>query len=541
MAVRPAARRVVTVLVAVSVATTALVVLSAPVPAAALGGGYQPPVDDPIVDPFRVPTSTFGPGNRGLTYDLVPGTLVRASAPGEVVFAGPVAGTLHVTVLHADGLRTSYSFLDSTAARRGQVVEAGDVIGAGSVGFHFGVRDGTTYLDPAALFGGTEIRVRLVPHEEPLPPTDAGLLRERIALLDVVDDRNAVQRFLGRAAGIAGGAIDTFKAGLHTYDQIGRIGPVIESFGTVWDRWGQACTPASEAAVVVGEARADGRMALLVAGYGSDSELAGIDGLATDDLGYRDGDVLRYSYAGGRTPDLGGELDPALVGIPARPYGPDDTFGDLVEEGRELADLLQELAEARPGVPIDLYAHSQGGIVARLALGDLANRPGGLDALGQVVTIGTPHDGADLATIGAQLRAEDHRTIDVVTGVAGASVDSRAVSVSQMSETSDLIGRLQDEGVPGGVDFRTIGARGDFVVTGDKTTVEGHPSAMLDLFGPAAHNDLPASSGTTTEIALGLAGLPPGCDGILDTVLDAVVSEGISYGQNAVGAGILIG
>lgn len=529
MAIRSAAA-----FVAVSLATTLLVAVSAP--AAAQAVPYQPPVDDPVVDPFHAPASTYGPGNRGLTYDLDPGTLVHASASGEVVFAGPVAGTLHVTVVHDDGLRTSYSFLDSVAVRRGQVVEGGDVVGAGSLGFHFGVRDGTAYLDPAALFGGTEIRVRLVPHEEPLPPTDAGLLRERIALAEVVDDRNAVQRFLGKAAGVASGAFDRFKAGLHMYNQIGRLGPIVESLGTAWDAWREECTPSS----AVPPVNAEGRMALLVAGYGSDSERAGIDGLATHDLGYRGSDVLRYSYAGGRTPDPGGGLDPDLVGIPARPYGPDDTFGDLVEEGRDLADLVEEVAEARPGVPIDLYAHSQGGIVTRLALLDLANRPGGLDALGQVVTIGTPHDGADLATIGAQLGADDHQMIDLVTGLAGASVDSAATSVSQMSETSDLIGRLRDEGVPEGVDFRTVGARGDFVVTGDKTTVDGHPSAVLDLFGPAAHNDLPGSAGTTKEIALGLAGLPPGCDSVLDTVFDAVVPETVSYGQNAFGAGILI-
>ena len=64
---------------------------------------YRPPVDAPVVDPFRAPKSAFGPGNRGLTYDLAPGSPVHASAPGTVVFAGWVAGTRHVTVLHADG------------------------------------------------------------------------------------------------------------------------------------------------------------------------------------------------------------------------------------------------------------------------------------------------------------------------------------------------------------------------------------------------------------------------------------------------------
>src|SRR5689334_24427189 len=72
---------------------------------------YVPPVDAPVVDPFRPPTSRYGPGNRGLDYGTQPGDTVRAAADGVVIFAGEVGGTLHVTIRHADGLRTSYSFL----------------------------------------------------------------------------------------------------------------------------------------------------------------------------------------------------------------------------------------------------------------------------------------------------------------------------------------------------------------------------------------------------------------------------------------------
>ena len=516
---------------------TATLVATAPHAAAQEPVEYRPPVDAPVVDPFRPPASTYGPGNRGLTYDLAPATPVQASAPGEVVFAGPVAGTLAVTILHADGLRTSYSFLESVAVLRGQRVATGDIVGTGGLGFHFGVRDGSSYLDPASLFGGLEVRVHLVPSEEPLPPTDAGLLRERIALAEVVHERNAVQRFLGRAAEITSGAIDVFRAGVSTYQQLSGFGLVRDAGVALAEHWSDECTP-SGVAVAPGGA---GRIALLVGGYGSDSTRAGIDGLHTDDLGYRPGDVLRYSYAGGRIPDPEGLLDPALVGIPAHPYDTADTYGDLEAQGVQLADLVQEVARTRPGVPIDLYAHSQGGIVARLALLDLANRPGGLDALGTVVTIGTPNDGADLATIAVQLDASERQSVDFLNRVTGSAVDPAAPSVAQMAETSDLIGRFQRDGVPDGVDFRTIGARGDLVVAGDHTTVAGHPSALLDLFGPAAHNDLPASSGTTREIGLALAGQPPTCRGVLDRVLDATVPKAVSFAENATGAGVVIG
>jgi murein DD-endopeptidase MepM/ murein hydrolase activator NlpD len=103
-----AIRRAVTALVLV-LATALVAVVAQPEPA---GGQtparYVPPVDAPVVDPFRPPASAFGAGNRGLTYDLPSGTPVRASADGHVTYAGTVAGTLHVTVLHPDGLRTSY-------------------------------------------------------------------------------------------------------------------------------------------------------------------------------------------------------------------------------------------------------------------------------------------------------------------------------------------------------------------------------------------------------------------------------------------------
>ncbi|MGH9275254.1 MAG: murein hydrolase activator EnvC family protein, partial [Acidimicrobiales bacterium] len=90
---------------------------------------YVAPVDAPVVDPFRPPSSPFGPGNRGLEYGTDAGAEVRAAADGVVTFAGLVAGTRHVTVLHPDGLRTSYSYLDRVDVVVGQHVEQGHVLG----------------------------------------------------------------------------------------------------------------------------------------------------------------------------------------------------------------------------------------------------------------------------------------------------------------------------------------------------------------------------------------------------------------------------
>jgi len=125
---------------------------------------YTPPVDAPVVDPFRPPTTPYGPGNRGLEYATAPDTPVGAAADGIVTFAGSVAGGLHVTVIHPDGIRTSYSFLASIAVRRGARVRQGQVVGLSGPRLHVGARRGDTYLDPASLWAHRgPPRLELVP------------------------------------------------------------------------------------------------------------------------------------------------------------------------------------------------------------------------------------------------------------------------------------------------------------------------------------------------------------------------------------------
>lgn len=126
---------------------------------------YAPPVDAPVADPFRPPPEPWMAGNRGIEYATAPGTPVRAIGPGAVVFAGAVAGSLHVTILHPDGLRSSYSFLAAIRVRVGQRLRGGALVGVAGERFHVGVRRGRTYLDPASLWG-TPVRggrVLLVP------------------------------------------------------------------------------------------------------------------------------------------------------------------------------------------------------------------------------------------------------------------------------------------------------------------------------------------------------------------------------------------
>jgi murein DD-endopeptidase MepM/ murein hydrolase activator NlpD len=114
---------------------------------------YVWPVDAAVVDGFRPPPTPYAAGNRGIDLDTRVGQPVMAAAGGVVLFAGAVGRSFHVVVLHADGLRTSYSFLHRVDVRRGDHVRQGDTIGLAGETLHFGLRDGAAYLDPRAVLG----------------------------------------------------------------------------------------------------------------------------------------------------------------------------------------------------------------------------------------------------------------------------------------------------------------------------------------------------------------------------------------------------
>ncbi|MEM7341884.1 MAG: M23 family metallopeptidase [Actinomycetota bacterium] len=122
-----------------------------------------PPVDAAVVDPFRRPSHRFGPGNRGIEYDTSGGEEVVAAATGTVDFAGPVGGRRYVVLRHPGDRRTTYGPLSGAGVVRGQNVTAGAKIGEADAGFHFTLRIGDTYHDPAPGLAGRCGRVRLLP------------------------------------------------------------------------------------------------------------------------------------------------------------------------------------------------------------------------------------------------------------------------------------------------------------------------------------------------------------------------------------------
>ena len=130
---------------------------------------YRPPVDAPVSQGFHLGANLYGPGNRGLDYATTAGTPVRAIGGGIVVFAGVVAGSRFVTVLHPDGLRSSYSYLQTISVHRGDSVARGATVGLAGTHLQLGVRRGIAYIDPAPLLGAAG-PAHLVPPQQRSTP-----------------------------------------------------------------------------------------------------------------------------------------------------------------------------------------------------------------------------------------------------------------------------------------------------------------------------------------------------------------------------------
>ena len=532
-----------------AMATIAVVLLLSARPAGAAerrAVTYLPPVAGPVTDPFRPPATPYGPGNRGIDYATHPGEVVRAAATGEVVFAGAVGNALHVVVLHADGIRTSYSFLRSVGVARGNQVGKGDVVGTAASSLHFGARAGTAYIDPAVLLAG-DTRVHLIPDgsaTSATPPTPAGEAAERAGLVRLVWGGVASG---GRgAAKLAGASVAAADHVPIVSQQVDRVRQVRDALVDVRDlpRGARPQIPgegAIRAAIELAQ-RAAGRvdctpqdtapppppterhLVVLVGGLGSASGHASVLDVDTASLGYRPEDVMQFSYNGGTTAD--------------HPYSPEDTLTDLRTSGRRLRDLLERLQYEQPGVPVDLIAHSQGGLVARSALGnELDPFDPRTPRIGTLITLGTPHHGTDGATAAAMLRHTTYGPlVRTAAGRAGRSrgLDPRGKSLRQMAETSDYIRDLNRRPLPKGLRAVSIAARRDVVVPSPRSHLRGARNAIVTL--PGIHNDhtaLPGSVAAHREMALALAGRPPTCEDAGDTAADMLTGRLIDGAERA--------
>lgn len=531
--------RPLTALIGVLTASIAVTLAVAGCPARAAAAAtttvqYRAPSDAPIVDRFRPPPERWMAGNRGIDFGTEPGAPIVASADGKVVFAGPVAGALHVTVVHDDGLRTSYSFVASVGVAAGDRVRRGDVVATAGGPFHFGVRapDGT-YLDPELLLAG-----RLRPTVRLVPGTDDGLdalgASERQSLLEIV-----VGGGVAAAASVRDGASDAaallalYAGELHPATHAWRVADSI----TTWMGTRSSCTDAS----VPVPAHDQRRIVVLVSGLGTSSGSNTAMEVDTDALGYSPADVVPFSYSGGRAPRRAtiAATDDPFRSIPQTTFGPLDSQQSISDSADRLSELLTQVAAAQPGVPIDVVAHSQGGVVARLAVersGDDGRLP---PSVASLVTVSSPQQGAPLASAVVALQhAPGGTTALSLVRSSGAAdeLDDRRPAIGQLAQTSSVVAELQERQVPDRVRFVTIGGSGDLVVPGSASSDPRADATVLlpTSIGTAAHGSLPSSPAGTREIGLAIAGRGPTCQGLGTTLASAVTAEAVRGGEAAV-------
>jgi hypothetical protein len=530
-----------------------VVVLGAP--RAAAEGAWSAPVDEPVVDPFRPPATPYGPGNRGVDYDTAPGEDVRAAAGGDVVFAGRVGRSAHVVVLHPDGLRTSYSFLDEVLVRRGDHVDRGDVVGRAGDELHFGVRAGDTYLDPMALLEGDPPAVHLVPVQGSVHDERQGLLRSLGGAV-----RGAVH------AGVAGVAWAKDQVGEQVALQLARLEAEVGAVRTLltvaqhYRRWPQRlvayaraveryrasqrdCTPGSTAP------RKERRrhLVVLVGGLGSAGGRAAVLDVDTKALGYADGDVAQFSYRGGQAPG-----DRTIDGIPVHGYTAEDSNGDVEAAGDRLRQLLWDLRRTHPGVPVDVIAHSQGGLVVQAAFGGSLELDPRLPTVDHVITLGTPHDGAVLATADAGIGTSTSGRLaqEGIGAVSGGRLDPTSDAVADLSEMSGFVRSLDERPWPDDVRVTAIAASGDGIVPPAVATQAGATNVLVPVTGATAHDRLPGAPSTGRELALALGDQRPACrtvwrgmaGGLLTTAVESAVGGALfvfgQYVDRRVGAAV---
>jgi murein DD-endopeptidase MepM/ murein hydrolase activator NlpD len=138
-------------------------------------GTYRWPVHGPVIRPYEEPANPYSAGHRGIDIGAPFGTTIRAPADGTVSFAGTVAGSLFISVDHAGGIRTSYSWVSAVSVRTGQVVTTGTALGKTGQGhpgsdathLHFSARLNGTYIDPMLLLGGGNLDdvIHLAPND----------------------------------------------------------------------------------------------------------------------------------------------------------------------------------------------------------------------------------------------------------------------------------------------------------------------------------------------------------------------------------------
>ena len=427
------------------------------------------PVDQAISRHFEAPSSAFGPGHRGIDFGVAPGTRVRSAAAGTVKFAGVVAGRLAVTVAHNGGLETTYSMLSEVRVSKGQEVAPGRFVGvSGSAhngqggGLHFGVKLDGAYVDPVLFLGPLDLSAAV--HLAPVVESD----------------------------GPSGAVRTGSSSGAGTHLQPCRRPTTLDRLPP----------PPND------------NVAVAVAGIGSET-VASVPLLYTsafgpEAFGYDPDKIYYFSYAGNRGPR------------DHLPYDRSATYGSLNRAGRGLRRLLAGIGRSHPGSRVDLFAHSQGGLLARLSLEGLVGAwTPGLPHIEHMVTLATPHRGAPVASLPSALESSSpagrlgaRLVLDLLgrwAAKGGPIPDPRAQAVRQLAPGSGVIRRLGSHDTAFGTKFLSLSAAGDVAVPTSRSDLYGATQHVVGPGGLNAHEAIVRSDSARAYAYAFLRDAAPGC------------------------------
>jgi hypothetical protein len=562
-------------------------------------GTWQRPVDGAVARPFDAPVGPYGAGHRGVDFSVAPGSPVRAAGAGVVVFAGEIAGSAHVTVLHDDGLRTSYSFMRDVAVHVGGTVERGDVVGSaggsggghdGSV-LHFGLRLGDRYLDPMLLFAPVDLVkvVHLAPAGEPAdgswsPAAERRALTDALRLPAPRAAAGAVATGGSATVGSCGGGVPLVGAALDAVcdvggwvggEVVGELDAGLDALhsltGLGHDTLGALRAPALSVLRSIRSAAAEtasilartpaGHVALDLVEMGR-RFVDGIDRECSTDAPPADGTggsmhramvvagISSAGAAGDRGPTV--DLDVAALGYheaegevrwfsyaaDGGAYTADDTYGPLALAARRLRAQLRAMQREEPGREVDLLAHSQGGVVVDWFLTHLYHSSDPtLPPLGNVVTLSSPHQGAPLATAARKMDrgALGGRVLEALDALGADLPPADSPAVRDLGEQSPLMRHLWDYGLPDHVDFTTIGSPEDVVVPANRIAVPGATETVQPVDGLDQHGAIVRDPSALRAVRAALEHRAPPCVSVATALRSAVAPVVISRTEQSIG------
>jgi hypothetical protein len=234
--------------------------------------------------------------------------------------------------------------------------------------------------------------------------------------------------------------------------------------------------------------------------------------LDTDALGYDRDDVHWFSYD-----EHGGA------------YDRDDTYRSLYESAELLAAQLRTQQARDPGRPVDLIAHSQGGVVVDIFL-KLIYEPSdsSYPPLGTVVSLSSPHQGSPLARSAAALRDSDLTrsaldALDDVNDQLHGFPPTDVPAVRQLDPASELMRKLRAAPLPEGVHYVSIGSTDDWQVPADTIHLEGAEEVVVDVDGYLDdHQAITRDADALRAVRAALERRPPPCTSLMTGIRSAV-------------------